>query len=63
MYLTTEQRQGIYLVKMKTGKNFKQIAKELGCNYTLFINALNGKRELPDKYMFQLEEIMRNIEE
>lgn len=59
MFLSEQQKAGIYLIKINTGESFKQISQELGCNYTLFINALNGKRELPDKYLFRLDELIR----
>lgn len=59
MFLSEQQKAGIYLAKLNNGISFKQFAQELGCNYTLFISALNGKRELPDKYKLKLEELIK----
>lgn len=57
MFLTEKDKQQIYHLKAK-GITLKRMSEVLNCNYTLFISAVNGKRELPDKYMPALIKIL-----
>ena len=55
----TEQDKTVLYQKKAEGLSFKQVANLLGCNYTLFINAIHGRRELPEKYATSFKDFLK----
>ena len=51
MELTKEQLDVLWDIKTNYGISFKQMADDIGINYSFFNNIRHGRKKLPLKYL------------